>query len=355
MKKKYLLYLFITFILQIVSCKTSVSRNIDGVDIIENKNCDIVDFNYEPETIISDSEEHEIFFSRIVDLDVDSDGNIYILDGDKCSLFKYSKNGDFEKQFCSQGKGPGELLFPESMTITENNEIFIYDGGNQRISILNTEGKYLRTIKTEIVLGRLESYMNNILVSSSSLESFSEAQEYYFHEYDSNMKHIKSFGEFMPELITEENYLLKCSVTSTSNNIAVNSYIASTLSDVFKDGVLSYRVVRPLPYKPAKSGQKEKNIYEVDVVTKSVAVSDEGVIFYLTAGYKEHKDGQPALSYLDVTTSDGLMYNRYSINKNISMIHIDSFKRLFLVDSENQNILVYNSVVDNVESAIKKK
>src|SRR5207249_10754270 len=57
-------------------------------------------------------------------------------------LFR-SKDGTFIKTWGRKGSGPGEFDTPHAITIDSQRQIFVGDGGNNRVQIFDQDGKFL--------------------------------------------------------------------------------------------------------------------------------------------------------------------------------------------------------------------
>jgi len=72
-------------------------------------------------------------FGELTSMDVDNDGNIYILDGKEKKIKVFDSAGKFVKKFGEEGQGPGELNLPVSLQVTLAREIVIGDASNQKL------------------------------------------------------------------------------------------------------------------------------------------------------------------------------------------------------------------------------
>ncbi|MDD8020983.1 MAG: 6-bladed beta-propeller [Acidobacteriota bacterium] len=87
-------------------------------------------------------------FGELTSMDVDSDGNIYILDGKEKRIKVFDSAGKIINKFGKEGQGPGELNLPVSLQITPAREIVIGDASNQKLMFFSLEGKFLREMST---------------------------------------------------------------------------------------------------------------------------------------------------------------------------------------------------------------
>jgi len=91
-------------------------------------------------------------------LDIDSNGNIYIVDSGSSSIKKFDKNGTFIKSFGSKGHGPGEMIYP-FMVVIQENIVFVADPGGRRIVKFDTDGNFINNI---IIESRFPGYMQAV-------------------------------------------------------------------------------------------------------------------------------------------------------------------------------------------------
>jgi hypothetical protein len=75
-------------------------------------------------------------------------GDIFVAEGHaptygKSRIVKFDKNGKFIKVIMKKGRMPGELMGPHNMAIDSQGRIFIADRGNNRIVIMDQDGKHL--------------------------------------------------------------------------------------------------------------------------------------------------------------------------------------------------------------------
>jgi hypothetical protein len=91
----------------------------------------------------------EYVFSRIGGVDVDNEGNIYVLDVGDALVKVFGGQGKFLRAIGRKGQGPGETERPIFVEITRQEEVFVYDihlfapsstRGTERLSVRNRQG-----------------------------------------------------------------------------------------------------------------------------------------------------------------------------------------------------------------------
>jgi hypothetical protein len=120
----------------------------DGVTIVNNPKYPV---HSEPilelreDLVIKGSEEtEEQMFQDINTLDVDAEGNVFILDEQAGNIKVFDHNGNFTKCIGRKGQGPGEFGMPISHILTQQNQIIVNDMGQRKVQYFDMEGNYLK-------------------------------------------------------------------------------------------------------------------------------------------------------------------------------------------------------------------
>lgn len=90
--------------------------------------------------------EDQAVLARPVCLKSDSN-KIYVVDSQDNAIKIFSKTGKFLSAIGKQGRGPGELIMPSSISIYKD-QLFVSDFGNRRIQVFDKSGKFIRSFKT---------------------------------------------------------------------------------------------------------------------------------------------------------------------------------------------------------------
>jgi hypothetical protein len=150
----FLAFLLVFFLAIQVNADQTKIKSVNGVQVIENpKKPAPLEGTLSKMTLkealsIGEGEFDEDMFAELTSLDVDSDGNIYILDRKDKKVKIFDSAGKFVKKFGEEGQGPGEMYVPVSIQVTHNNEMVIGDAGNQRLAFFSLEGEFLREMST---------------------------------------------------------------------------------------------------------------------------------------------------------------------------------------------------------------
>lgn len=101
----------------------------------------------EEDLIISgDETQEDRMFQDIRTLDVDEDGNIYVLDEQAANIKVFDGAGQHLRTIGRKGQGPGEFAFPIAVLATPDQEILVHDMGQRALKFLDQEGDALRQI-----------------------------------------------------------------------------------------------------------------------------------------------------------------------------------------------------------------
>ena len=73
----------------------------------------------------------------------DSNDNLYISEGDNHRVSKFTKSGKFLMTFGAKGSSPGQFNTPWGITIDDKGFIYVADWGNDRVQKFTSEGDYV--------------------------------------------------------------------------------------------------------------------------------------------------------------------------------------------------------------------
>jgi len=94
--------------------------------------------------------------------DIDSKGNIYVWsyqNSSGYSIFKFDPDGKYMSSIGRRGQGPGEIVAPVYLRISEQDEILISDVGRRKLIVLKANGDLSREI--QIIVGDETTLLEN--------------------------------------------------------------------------------------------------------------------------------------------------------------------------------------------------
>lgn len=84
-------------------------------------------------------------FSGVTDIGWDSEGFLYVTDGDKENrrVLKYDDKGDFMKRWGSKGQELGQFDYPHAIFVDSKDRVFVCDRNNYRVQVFDKNGNQL--------------------------------------------------------------------------------------------------------------------------------------------------------------------------------------------------------------------
>ncbi|MGD8534273.1 MAG: 6-bladed beta-propeller [Candidatus Aminicenantes bacterium] len=152
----FLAFLLVFFLCIQVKADQIKTKTVKGVQVIENPKKPappegvMSKMILKEEFSIGEGEFDEDMFAELTSMDVDSGGNIYILDRKDKKVKIFDSSGKFVTKFGKDGQGPGEMYVPVSLQVTHNDEIVIGDAANQRLMFFSLEGEFQREMSTAL-------------------------------------------------------------------------------------------------------------------------------------------------------------------------------------------------------------
>ena len=119
----------------------------NGIKVIKNPGEPLygeMEFELEEDLSIGNEDDKNYIFYRLRDIQVATDGNIYVLDSGNQRLQVFDKDGKYLRTIGKRGQGPGEFNTPTQLQLDdETGNIFVKDSMLRKIIIFEKEGKYI--------------------------------------------------------------------------------------------------------------------------------------------------------------------------------------------------------------------
>ncbi len=110
--------------------------------------------NFTRDFVISEKEFPEkVYFQSPRGIVVHTDGRIYISDSSSNNIKMISSEGQLIKVIGQEGQGPGDFYSPAFLAISKN-RLVVWESMNRRFSILDMDGKFLKSAKIDDEMGR---------------------------------------------------------------------------------------------------------------------------------------------------------------------------------------------------------
>ncbi|MFC1514042.1 6-bladed beta-propeller [candidate division KSB1 bacterium] len=130
-----------------------------------------------------DEQDEDRIMSKISDLALDMDGNIFILDTGSSRIQKFNAQGRFLRTFGGKGNGPGEFRTPVSLNINSAGRMTVGDSGLRHFIVLNADGREITRFKRKHSVQRTRLLSDNTLISGGFNHGFG-----YIKDYDQGVK-----------------------------------------------------------------------------------------------------------------------------------------------------------------------
>ncbi|MCG7853829.1 MAG: 6-bladed beta-propeller [Methanosarcinaceae archaeon] len=195
-------------------------------------------------------------------LTLDEDNNIYVLDIRESNIKVFNDQGKFLRSFGRMGAGPGELDGPGDFNIFRRNEIAVKDTRNRRITFYSLGGEYKRSLSTaRFNSGKMEiDSKGNIFINVVAFKG--DQRRIELQKFDSNLNYIKTF-DYRDAPIEKEIavfYAGPCFAILKGDFIAYGSPEKNYEIKIYdNNGTLIKRILKDCP--PERIPQKEINFF----------------------------------------------------------------------------------------------
>ncbi len=90
-------------------------------------------------------------FNFPLDLDIDQDGNLYVLDSMNARVQVFSPEGEFLRMFGERGTALGSFQIPKGIAVDRSGHVYVTDSLSHRFVVFDRDGTYLLTIGDKFV------------------------------------------------------------------------------------------------------------------------------------------------------------------------------------------------------------
>ena len=167
----------------------------DGVEIIKNPDkpqYGEITLELVEDLLIEDKDSEDYFFQWLCDINVDRNGNIYVLDRQQHRAYIFDKLGNFIKAIGGKGQGPGEFNTPIKIAVDHKDRINVLE--NRRLHLFDSNTDFIKSINFNFfVLSCSLTENGNILAHSNELGPKGGSQRIYALNPEGNK--IKTIDE----------------------------------------------------------------------------------------------------------------------------------------------------------------
>jgi len=316
-----------------------------------------------------DDENYQFYNPR--DIEVDKEGNIYILDTGNDRIQKFDRNGEYISTLGRKGQGPGEFNIPTVLCLDSGLNLHVLDFRNRRIQVFSPLSELITTVKTPqfpICIRTLNSgktVINTLQFSLPGRQSGGdETKTYLINIIDSEGEEIKKFCE-----LEKYNHW---QITNTANasyieidkddNIYVSFQYQNRIEKYTSEGTLVFTMDRPLNFKVGHKmemktyilpdGRKsESELPELTHVSDGIGIDHRNRIWVLTYKKQPGKDERgfpdykPELYQFEIFDSEGILLGTVPFFNRQGTIRIIG-DRLFLIEGQDEMCVYEYRIVD---------
>jgi len=279
------------------------------------------------------------FISMIANFDIDSEGNLYIMDIMKRRIHKYDKDCKFVKTFGRMGNGPGEFEYPGTINVRKDT-VLVPDLATLQIIKYDTEGYFITNKRLEDIT-QFPSYPKKFgdKYISQSREIFPDEEKggKVMNEeialYDGNFNFIRHLykNEYHSNS-TDANDLVKSGLVITFNDSLL--YVYEKNIDKYQIGVFDQEGVKTGEIR--KNYRRLKDDTEQYVNSLSTMATDK----YGRLWVSVYDEQNPKKFIYDIFEND-VFINRVVLEVEEGYYRYFIGDKLVAVNRENNNIKVY--------------
>jgi hypothetical protein len=345
---KSMLYFLALVILLFFSCSKKVAtyeQTVEnGIRITENTGVPADStFRIEVKEVAFIDMENETdsnrFISMILNVDIDDEGNLYIMDVIKRRIHKYDKDCKFVNAFGRMGNGPGEFEYPGTINVRKDS-IFIPNLTTLQIIKYDTDGNFLVNKRLDDItqFPRYPKKFGEKYISQSrDIYPDEEKGGLVMHEeislYDRNFNYIRQlYDNEYHEKSADSKKLSEQGLATTYNESLIYVYeksIDKYQIDVFDADGKKVGEIRKY-YRRLKAGTDN---YVNSV--KSMATDKYGRLWVSV-----YEESDPKKIIYDVFEND-IFINRVDLETEESYFIYFVEDKLVAVNRENNNIKVF--------------
>ena len=343
--------LCISFGKQKVEWKGEIEKR-DGITVIKNPKEPIYDedvFGLEEELSIGEAEGREDYmFSLIVSIDVDDEGNIYVLDIKERHIKVFNSDGRLIRIIGRKGQGPGEFQLPYTVQITAQNDVVVWDVMIRKLHFFSLDGEYKKSISFEKLFdrpvinyeGNIVSIVNGDVAENPKYELRKHDLElnpltfyYSFPKYDTARDGFNSFRSTLLWAVTNNNEIV-CGHPDEGYELKIFNPEGKITKIIIK-GYTPVRIPEEAIKRATKLQLPPGSFYSIPKYYSPfiwIIVDEDSRIFVCTHERLKNKGGR----YWDVFSPEGKFIAKIAISHEFLMGRPIIFKggNLYLIEAD---------------------
>lgn len=178
-------------------------EEVDGVTVVKNPKQGLWDSRENADLTIAIERQigkmdgpEELLFDQIIDVAVNSKGDIYVADRRLNEIRKFDREGEYLLTIGRPGQGPGEFQDIMTLCVNSQEDLIAFDRTLGRISVFSDDGEHKKTTQ-KLVTDRTIS-PSRIFVTDNGYVFFGKLSNSLklFHCFDRNLQIIESYIDY---------------------------------------------------------------------------------------------------------------------------------------------------------------
>ncbi len=222
-----------------------------------------------------ESENDNLLLFNPGDIDVDNEGNVYIVDNRNHRIQKFDSNGKYLLTIGRRGQGPGEFEYPSGVYIAGSGKIFV--NSFHRVTVYESTGKYIKSFPKRTLRrgmsssGAFRMLKNGQYVSfgpsSMTFEEFRSADSLDFSRMplfrilNSSWEEVASYGKkqhFFKNYSDNRTYNFCEIAVDSKGNYFIAKEAQNSIEKYAPDGTLLFKASRKSKLKESKKIIRKK-------------------------------------------------------------------------------------------------
>lgn len=198
------LILFLLVLMMLFSCQKQKAewkgqmKTVDGITVLENPKTPMYDqpvLTLSEDLRIGEQETRkEYLFFKANSITIDNEENIYVSDEGEKHIKVFNREGEHLRIIGRPGQGPGEIGRPSKIFMAGNNELKVIDPMRRELHSFSTEGRYLGSKKFNTVYpwSIARDSMGHYYVMNFIREPGSRSGGFDLLKLDSNLENVST-------------------------------------------------------------------------------------------------------------------------------------------------------------------
>lgn len=306
-----------------------------------------VEFSYR---IGADKHDKNKVFRNPLSFELDSKGNIYIVDNENNRIQKFSRGGKFLLTIGGEkGNAEGQFNFPTDVAFDSEDNVYITDHENKRIQVFDEDGNFLKILEFG---GEKPAFI--AIDSEDNLYIHHMSNSTSIWKYDKEGNFLLSFGKapFNSKDIVAADIksYTQAQVALDKNDNVYVVYRSRFIIDKFdKNGIHLMRINKE-PRKWIKEREKDLRNHNLDTGQKKwnifvydISISPEGFMWVAnTEGMDIYDSNGKFLYFLRMTGKGGSEFVPHAI-------HVKNEKEIMFLNSTAGTLTIFFIVKKNVD------